>query len=369
MKSKPVVISEHPRGWLFFLLVALAVLFTPVPPWAIDQFYSRAIYPTIQGWFTTATNLVPFTLLDFIIIATVFLTARSAVRLLSVARHVGVVDAIWEGSRRLVRAAAIATVLFMLIWGLHYRRVPLESELTGGSVAPMPSVPMLQAVAADANVLAARLRGASTKASLDFEAVSRELREPFAAAMTALGRSPLTTPGRPKYSLVLTPFFAMTGVDGMVDPLALESIVNPDLLPFERPYVLAHEWAHLAGMADEAEARATGWLACMNGSPALAYSASLFLILEAREALPADLQPELTARLDVGVRSDLEAIADRLHRENPAMQEAATRVYDQYLKVNRAVDSRASQGRTLALILTPRMLDAMGSYRKSARTD
>ena len=45
----------------------------------------------------------------------------------------------------------------------------------------------------------------------------------------------------------MTPFFTWTGVDGMINPLALESIVHPDLLPFERPFVLAHEWAHLAG--------------------------------------------------------------------------------------------------------------------------
>ncbi len=66
---------------------------------------------------------------------------------------------------------------------------------------------------------------------------------------------------------MLTPFFTWAGVTGMMNPFGLETIVHPDLLPFERPFVLAHEWAHLAGHADEAEASAVGWLACMNGGP------------------------------------------------------------------------------------------------------
>ena len=44
----------------------------------------------------------------------------------------------------------------------------------------------------------------------------------------------------------------------MLNPFGLETIVLPDLLPYERPFVVAHEWAHLAGHADEAEASAIG---------------------------------------------------------------------------------------------------------------
>ena len=66
-------------------------------------------------------------------------------------------------------------------------------------------------------------------------------------------------PGRLKRTL-FGPYFRWTGVDGMVDPFGLEVLVNPDLLPWERPFVAAHEWAHLAGFADEAEASFVGWL-------------------------------------------------------------------------------------------------------------
>ena len=68
----------------------------------------------------------------------------------------------------------------------------------------------------------------------------------------------------PKRSL-LGLYFRWAAIDGMTDPFFLEIIVNPDVLPVERPFVVAHEWAHLAGYADESEANFVAWLTCAHG--------------------------------------------------------------------------------------------------------
>jgi hypothetical protein len=185
-------------------------------------------------------------------------------------------------------------------------------------------------------------------------------------ALAALKLPSLARLGRPKFSLILTPFFTWTGTDGMINPLALESIVHPDLLPVERPFVLAHEWAHLAGEADEAEASAVGWLACMKGGPALAYSASLYLIGEAGGALPPAARQEAFARLADDVRADLQRIAERMRLQKPRVQRAAFQVYDQYLKANTVEDGTASYSRALTLILAPPLRDALNGYGKRA---
>ena len=54
----------------------------------------------------------------------------------------------------------------------------------------------------------------------------------------------------------------------MTDPFFLETLLAPDLLDVERPFVIAHEWGHLAGYADESEANFIAWLACRRGSRA-----------------------------------------------------------------------------------------------------
>ena len=81
---------------------------------------------------------------------------------------------------------------------------------------------------------------------------------------------------RPKATL-LDFYFRRAGVAGMTDPYFLETLVERNLIPFERPFVVAHEWSHLAGFADESEANFVGWLTCLRGSNADQYSGWLFL--------------------------------------------------------------------------------------------
>src|SRR5262249_45731903 len=140
---------------------------------------------------------------------------------------------------------------------------------------------------------------------------------------------------RPKVSL-LDFYFRRAGVEGMTDPYFLETIVQRDLLPFERPFVAAHEWAHLAGFADEAEANFVGWLTCLRGSAADQYSGWLFLYAEFSRGVGGRDRSALAAQLGSQPRADLNAMADRYRRQvNPQVSAAGWRVYDGYLKANR----------------------------------
>jgi hypothetical protein len=354
-------LNPEPVRWSVLApILAIALLLIPLPAWIIDEIYSRDMYPWLQGVFTATTNVLPFAVIDVLLIVGGLAALYRARRLVNVARQRGVMDALWEAFRRVVRAAAILTILFFWSWGFNYRRIGLDQIVTERPPARV-SVEMLQGLVVDANSLAtqARRRASST---VSYDDAARELGGPLDAALKRLRRLPLEVEGRPKYSVVLTPFFTLSGVTGMINPLGLEAIVHPDLLPFERPFVLAHEWAHLSGHADEAEASALAFLACLSGSPTLAYSAALFVIGEATGALPPPARQTAWARLDAGVRGDLEAIRARMQDQDPRVQRSATRVYDTYLKANRVGDGAASYGRALALILTPPFRDALANY-------
>lgn len=352
------------RGWILLPAFAALIALLPVPAWVVESAYSRGIYPWIQTGVTLASNLLPMAVLDVLIVVATTLTLFRMVRLVGVARREGVIDAAWEALRRVARAVATVVLLFMLLWGFNYRRVPLEASV---GEPPAPSAANLVAAIRDANSLAATLRPRlGSDADITYTQVAAQLHGPMTEALTALHRSRRFEPGRPKVSVILGPFFAWSGVSGMLNPLGLESIVHADLLPAERGFVLAHEWAHLAGQADEAEASAVGWLACMKGGPALAYSASLYLILEAGGGLSYQARTKAFGALDAGVRADLEAIAQRMSRQKPQVRRAASRVYDEYLRANQVEDGTASYGRALTLILSPMLRDALNNYRGKA---
>ncbi len=128
--------------------------------------------------------------------------------------------------------------------------------------------------------------------------------------------------------------------------------------------MLAHEWAHLAGQADEAEASAVGWLACMKGGPALAYSASLYLIMEAAAGLPAGRAAAgaVEARRRREGRSGRRSPTGCGEQQKPRVQRAAFKVYDEYLRANQVEDGTASYGRALTLILSPPLREALNDY-------
>ena len=359
--AKPTLNPEPVRWWVLASVIALLVLLVPIPAWIVDDFYSRDAYPWFQKIVTGATNVLPVAVLDLLLIGVLLAVLYRARRLFSVVKQRGVMDALWETFRRVVRATAVALILFTWAWGFNYRRIPLESVTPDGK--PTLSVEQLQTGMADANALASRLRPMTQRDEGNYHSIRLDLVEPMKQALLSLNRVPLQTPGQPKFSLVLSPFFRWSGVTGMMNPFGLETIVSPDLLPFERPFVLAHEWAHLAGHADEAEASAVGWLACMKASPVAAYSASLYLIGEAASALPPAEREKAMARLDAGVRTDLDAIAERMRKEqHPRVQEATSEVYGQYLKANRVQDGVASYRRALTLVLASPFKEALSSY-------
>jgi len=146
-------------------------------------------------------------------------------------------------------------------------------------------------------------------------------------------------------------------VSGMTDPFFLETLVAPDLLDVERPFVLAHEWAHLAGFADESEANYVAWLTCRHGDATAQYSAALETI---GYAAPPGLLREV---LDIGPRIDLAAIQYRYARTNRVLRVAARQGYDTYLKANRVEKGIESYDEVVQLILGAE-LDADGYPRR-----
>src|SRR5262249_4472246 len=133
-----------------------------------------------------------------------------------------------------------------------------------------------------------------------------------------------------------------------------EVIVNPDVLPIERPFVVAHEWAHLAGYADESEANFVAWLVCTRGGALARYSGSRPPYCPGSDTLPRGDSPPRPAAAREGPRQDLLAINARLLRSTPVVRDAAREVYDSYLKANRVERGILSYDAVVRLVLGTR---------------
>lgn len=333
-------------------VVALAVLaaFVPVPADVVERLYSRTIYPIWQSSITSASNSVPIALFDVFIVAAI--ATWMAATLVDIRRNrTGGWGRI--GIRFLVRTAAslaVAYLFFLASWGLNYRRVSLAARLRfdSGRVSTDAVRSLTERTVDRLNALHAAAHASEWP---DASHVDPSLAAALADVERELGAVRLAVPARPKRTL-LDWYFRRALVDGMTDPFFLETLTASDLLPFERPFVTAHEWAHLAGYNNEGEANFVGWLACMRGNDAHQYSGWLFLYSEAARTLPRSDRADLAKRLAPGPLADLRAISARATRNlSPRVSAAGWRVYNQYLKANRVESGTASYAEVVRLIL------------------
>jgi hypothetical protein len=320
---------------------ALAAAFVPVPAEFVEAWYSRGFYLRLQPAVTAASSVVPFALLDVVsVCAAVALVALVARRW----RAGGGRAALRALGLALVGGASIVYVLFVALWGLNYRRVPLEKKLAYDAArVTREGIIRLAEVAVDqVNLLEPRKTAVD---SADRVALERA----FAETQRRMGMTRTARPAAPKHSLVSW-YLRAAGIDGMMNPLFLEIILNPEVLPVERPFALAHEWAHLAGHANEAEANFMAWLTCVSGDATAQYSGWLEAYRYAAAALPRDDRRGLQQRLAPGVIADLVAINARLGRADPAVSGFARNVYDSYLKSQGVEEGLASYGAMLRLM-------------------
>jgi uncharacterized protein DUF3810 len=334
------------------ITVALAAAFLPLPGPAVERLYSARAYAALQVRMTTLSNQVPFALLDVLIAVAVIvwlgLAARDFVKLHSPGR------AVFLAIARTIVWSAVAYLAFLVLWGFNYRRVRLVETLPFDAARVTP-----EAVAKVATIAVDRVNAlydpARAEGWLASAAVDPALAGALDRALADIGRAHHVVPGRPKATL-LDAYFRRAGVDGMTDPFFLETLVASNLLPFELPFVLAHEWGHLAGIADEGEANFVGWLACTRASPAAQYSGWLFLYGELVRAVPERERQPVAARLAPGPRADLRAIRERFLRHvNPRVSAAGWRVYDSYLKANRVEAGAASYAEVVRLVVGTRL--------------
>ena len=337
------------RGAL--LVLALAGAWAPIPPSAVERWYSNGAYALLQPLVSTLSNRVPFALFDALLLgaaaAWAALTVRDVVRR---RRGPGLPSLIGRVVLRTAVAAASLYVAFLLAWGLNYRRVPLVEKLAfdGHGVTPAAARALAATTVAQLNALHAR---AHSEGWPPADAIDPRLSAAFGRANGQLGGHAAVVVGRPKQT-VFDWYFRRTAVDGMTDPYFLETLVSSRLLSFERPFVVAHEWSHLAGLADEGDANFLGWLTCVRGSPAAQYSGWLFLYGETVGGLGGPARAETAARREAGPRADLAAIRARLVADvNPGMRAAGWRVYDQYLKANHIDAGAESYAHVVALVL------------------
>jgi len=334
-------------------LAAVAAL-APWPP-SLSALLGDVVYPALQPLLTSTSNLTEVPLMEVL----------SGVILLG---WLGWTLACWRtGTRGVVRwiagtaaAAASAYLWFLLAWGHHYRAPALETRLPGfdaSRVTPSAVRSLAEAAVQGAN----QWHGAAHATGFpEITEVPPALMASWHRIEADLGLMRRSIPAMPKRPL-MTPYLRAVGISGLLAPFFLETYLNPDLTPPERPAVLAHEWAHLSGFAREEDASFAGVLTALGADAPSKYSAWLMLIDETAAQLHPVTRALVLQALAEGPRRDLQAVRERQRSRIDVIDRAAWGVYDRALRSQGATEGVAGYGRVVVLLIgSGRLSDATG---------
>lgn len=346
------------------LLAALALQYAAgLSPALIDRLYSRTVYFYLGRALSLVNRFFPFSLGEALII------------LLPLA---GLPVTLWMVWRRLKRGAPFSSILlgglralvwlfggglllFLLIWGLNYQRLPLAVNL--GLAQREPETSEIEAIArsiiASVNRQYAAALGEGAPEAASRMPLSRE--QLYAALEEAFRREPLLGEasqggfGPPK-PVLLSSLMTRLGVSGIFSPFTGEPNYNAEQPDCDLPYTIAHEMAHQRGFAREDEANFIAFLVCIKSShPYLRYSGYL-RALRVLAALRAQVEPEkyreVVAELAAGPIIDARASAEFWQRHrSPTLSRAAESANNAYLQANRVRSGIRNYGEVVALII------------------
>ncbi len=308
------------------VLAAVALrVWNPGAAW-IEAHYANGAYPAIDRTVRAVTGPLPFCLGDVFFVIAVVLLGRYWFTKIAAARGHVVRTALAVVVRTVAVLCAIY-VWFMLSWAIDYGRVPLAQKIPVHDDRTDEDT-----VARFADRVADELRRtapAAHREHLDDAEAARRLVPAFEATIRRLGDRASFAPPRVKPTF-FQPMFQASATTGFTDPWTHEVNLDATLFAVERPAIYAHEWSHVSGFTDEAEANFIAVIACTTShDPLLAYSGWLLVW----ENLPQNVR--VTHPVGRVAYADLIAIRARYVKNvNPQVERASRAAYDGYLKSN-----------------------------------
>lgn len=323
--------SKKLRNWLVLAACLIVALSLTLPQTWVEAGYCKGVFPVIQNVVVPVTGFIPWPLTLTVLLALPIVWPVLAVRRWRRGRRENVLtrSMVLAGVLRFLRVLLYTGAAFLLMWGIGYRRVPIEERWhlldaeVGYEDVREVGLRLLAVLHRDAR---------ADDAVVDEDAAFRSIAEQSRALVTELEG---WTPALPNHLKNPPPgLFIATGIYGVCYPFTLEANVDPALpLPY-RLAIGGHELAHVLGYCGEADANLVSFVAGLRAEEPLArYSTALSMMRYAMSGPNALDTLWLLRNWPERARQDLNLLtkSNKLHRVE-AVSKVASKLNDTYLK-------------------------------------
>ncbi|HEX2985275.1 MAG TPA: DUF3810 domain-containing protein [Caproiciproducens sp.] len=350
------------RVWLIVLMPAALVLgaVSGKNP-AFAEWYALTVYPLLSIGVNFITSLFPFSLAELLVVllpaAVILFLVIFTIKIIK--NKEKRVEIFLKFLLNIICIASVTYFAFMISCGINYSRYPF-AQTSGLKVQPSSKTELVNLC----NSLADELNGLRQQVKTDDRSVMKlsqtNIYDTARAARDAYnrigGEYPLLRAG---YGVPKPVFFShamsYSNITGIFFPFTFEANVNVDIPAYSIPATMCHELSHLRGYMREDEANFIGYLVCeKSGNTDFRYSGDMLAFIYASNALystDGNAANQVYARLDAGVRRDLDANSAYWKQFEGPVAEASNLANDSYLKANHQEDGVKSYGRMVDLLL------------------
>ncbi len=324
-----------------------------------ETYIARGLFQIISKPIAFLTSLVPFSMTEALnVIGYPVLLALLILFIIRLVRLPDRKTRVLRLLRRVAWTASILYLVFMLLHGFNYARLPVAESF---------SLPVRERSVAELNETADWLvEQANSLRALCEEDEQGVMALPQTPVRTIAGLSdtvdraaqayPLLSGAsvRPK-SVLLSHYWSYTGITGLYFPFFVESNVNTDIPDYQIPHTALHEIAHTRGFAREDEANFLAFLSGLADTrPEIAYSVVIDAATRSLGVIygkDRDAWEVSASRFSDAVWRDMASSNAYWKQFEGPVREVSTTINDTYLKANLQDDGVQSYGRMLDLLL------------------
>lgn len=346
---------RHKFTWILLIVLAAAIKLFSFFPQQVERLYATGLFPGIARFLRMLFGWIPFSIGDMIyILAGLYCVQKAVVFGRLLLKKQMTRRALAMVARKIAFVCLLVYILFNLLWGLNYNRVPMAKQM-GLSLAPY-STQSLQLVA---QALVDTLNS--------FDSTNMTPRQQLDSKKVLFGEAIQTYAlAKTEYPLlnyrtssVKPSIFSYAGnyigFSGYYNPFTGEAQTNTTVPAFVQPFTTCHEIGHQLGYAKENEANFAGFLSCrLSRNPAFRYSVYFDMysyVISEMNKRDSVLAQGFTSRLHNNVREDYKAIRAFFRRYENPFGSVVWRLYANYLRANQQPSGLNSYNEVVAMLV------------------
>ncbi|BBM82846.1 DUF3810 family protein [Candidatus Uabimicrobium amorphum] len=324
------MLSKYYKYWQIWPIIAaiiIMILRVIVTPQFVETWYSCGVYIFFQWVFALLGKIVFFCSVNELLIAVclgsyVFFIYKSYKRK----------EKFWRIGANTLAMFGVVYCAFNILWGFNYLRQPFYKHAAIDiSVANKNHDyhKMAEMMVSTLN----ELQDCSFPAT---QLPDQIVDEAMHSTLEGIYKNAVTPP--PTKYLLVNEFMNAAGISGIFLPFFMEPHINADLLPWERPFVMAHEKAHFHGFASETDANLIAYIACFSSkNKMLRYSVALRIFLWLSAYLEGEMWIQFFQKLNSNTQQHINAWQQRMDKNRKRYRtfyNLSRKVNDTYLKMN-----------------------------------